>query len=209
MNILRSLEKTAFALIVGAVVLPGAQVTSAQSLKDVTDELCVRGDCVDGQGTLELHTPFGKGSYVGNFADGEFDGHGRLEIPLSFTQKSVYTGNWDQGIRSGRGTYWNGRGNLYIGQWRDDKRNGMGSYFFNLPEWHENQHTEYWLKENTENYTGEFVNDHYQGQGTFRWLNGTKYVGGFFASDKHGLGTFYYQTGTPRQQFWNYGDFIR
>ena len=45
---------------------------------------------------------------------------------------------------------------------------------------------EYWLKENTENYTGEFVNDHYQGQGTYRWVNGHRYEG-LFAGDKHGL----------------------
>ncbi|MBL6817181.1 MAG: hypothetical protein ISQ58_08635, partial [Pseudomonadales bacterium] len=102
------------------------------------------------------------------------------------------------------------KGNLYIGQWQDNKRNGFGSYFFNLPGWRENQHSEFWLKENTENYTGEFVNDHFQGQGTYRWAEGHKFVGGFFAGDKHGQGTFYYaKTGTARQQVWNYGDFIR
>ena len=73
----------------------------------------------------------------------------------------------------------------------------------------ENEHTEFWLKENFENYTCGFVEDHYQGQGTYRWPDGQKYVGGFFASDKHGEGTFYYGTGTARQQYWQYGDLIR
>lgn len=199
--------RQAISLLAGALFALSIQ---AQSLDSVTEEICVRGDCVDGRGTLELSTPFGKGRYIGDFVDGEFDGEGRLEIPISWTQREVYVGTWSAGIRQGRGKHWNGKGNLYIGEWRDNKRNGQGSYFFNLPEWRENQHTEFWLKENTENYTGEFVNDHFQGQGEYRWADGKRYVGGFFAGEKHGLGTFYYDiTSTARQQVWEYGDFIR
>ncbi|MEQ8315429.1 MAG: hypothetical protein RL839_08200 [Gammaproteobacteria bacterium] len=185
-------------------------LAGAQSLDSVTAQTCVRGDCVSGIGTMEYATPFGKGTYAGEFEEGEFHGHGRLEIPISWTQKEVYEGDWENGIRSGRGKHWNGKGNLYIGEWRANKRNGYGSYFFNLPRWEENQHTEFWLRENTENYTGEFLNDHFHGQGTYRWPEGQRYEGGFFAGEKHGPGTFYYaKTGTARQQWWNYGDFIR
>jgi hypothetical protein len=184
-------------------------VLLAQPLVDVTAEVCVRGDCVDGRGRLELSTEWGKGEYNGNFKDGEFHGSGRLEVPISFTAKSIYVGNWDMGIRSGRGTFWNGKGRLYIGQWKDDKRNGQGSYFFGLDRWRENEHSEYWMKENIENYSGNFVDDYYQGQGTYRWPGGQKYVGGFFANEKHGQGTYYYSTGSPRQQVWEYGDFVR
>ena len=185
---------------------PGAV---GQSLQSVTAETCLRGDCVDGDGAMEFDTPWGKGGYVGTFKDGEFHGQGRLEIPVSFVAKEIYTGGWENGTRAGRGKHWNGRGNLYIGQWRDNKRHGRGTYVFNLPRWRENQHTEFWFKDNTENYTGGFVNDHYQGQGTYRWTNGQKFVGGFFASEKHGHGTFYYETGTARRQLWNFGDFVR
>ena len=38
---------------------------------------------------------------------------------------------------------------------------------------------EYWLKENTENYTGEFVNDHYQGQVPIAGSMGTGMKGAF------------------------------
>ena len=182
---------------------------AAQSLKDVTEEVCVSGDCVNGSGRLELSTPFGKGEYLGNFSEGEFHGSGRLNIPISFTANAVYTGNWRNGQRDGRGKYWNGNGKLYIGQWRDDKRNGQGSYFINLPEWRENEHTEYWLSENMENYSGEFQNDPYHGRGVYRWPSGNKYEGNFFANHKHGFGTFYYDNGTARQQLWDYGDFVR
>ena len=118
-------------------------------------------------------------------------------------------GNWERGLRAGRGTHWNGKGNLYVGQWRSINAMGWG-LIFQFAGMAENQHSEFWLKENTENYTGEFVNDHFQGQGTYRWANGHRYEGGFFAGDKHGFGTFYYaKTGTARQQLWNYGDFVR
>lgn len=181
----------------------------AQSLAEVTSEECVRGDCTEGRGKLELTTPWGKGAYSGNFREGEFDDFGRLEVPISFTEKSIYVGKWERGVRAGRGTFWNGKGKLYIGQWRNDKRHGQGSYFFNLGEWRENEHSEYWLTENTENYSGNFFEDFYQGQGTYRWPGGQKYVGGFFANNKHGPGTYYYVTGTERKQLWNYGDFVR
>ena len=112
-------------------------------------------------------------------------------------------------MREGRGTHWNGEGKLYIGELRNDMRHGTGSYFFNIPSWKENEHTEFWLKDNFENYTGDFVEDHFQGKGIYRWPDGQRYEGGFFASDKHGEGTFYYTTGTSRKQFWNYGDLLR
>ncbi len=206
MNISRIQLLSVFAGTLIALVSLAAQ---AQPLANVTAEQCIRGDCIEGNGRLELTTEWGKGSYYGGFREGEFHGHGRLEVPISFTQKEVYVGNWEMGVRSGRGTHWNGNGKLYIGQWRDDKRNGQGSYFFGLPEWRENQHSEFWLKENMENYTGEFVDDFYHGQGTFRWPGGQKFVGGFFANEKHGAGTYYYSTGVARQQYWEYGNFVR
>ena len=95
----------------------------AQSLEGVTEEECIRGDCINGEGSLELTTEFGKGRYIGNFLDGEFNGTGRLEMPISWTEKEVYVGNWEMGVREGRGKHWNGKGNLYIGQWQDNKRN--------------------------------------------------------------------------------------
>ena len=181
----------------------------AQSLKEVTEEECVYGSCGNGRGTLSLKTPWGLCEYIGDFRDEEFHGYGRLEIPISFTQRAVYAGNWVRGQREGRGTHWNGEGKLYIGEWRNNKRHGTGSYFFNIPEWKENEHTEFWLKENFENYTGDFIEDHFQGKGTYRWPDGQRYEGSFFASDKHGEGVFYYTTGTSRKQFWHYGDLLR
>lgn len=207
MNICRHMAWRYLALVC-LLTLGFSSLSLSQSLDEVSARKCVYGNCENGRGTLELTTPYGKGEYKGNFRNSIFDGHGRLQVPISFLENAIYVGNWVEGIRSGRGTYWNGKGNLYIGEWRDDKRNGRGSYFFHLPEWRENEHSEFWLRENTENYSGGFVDDFYQGQGTYRWSGGQKYVGGFFANDKHGRGTYYYVTGTKRNQLWNYGDFV-
>lgn len=195
------------ALLLGSVLL--APVASAQMLTDVTARRCVQGDCENGTGTLELTTPEGRGRYVGDFVEGQFDGYGRLEIPVSATERATYLGHWERGKRNGRGTFWSGKGNLYMGQWREDLRHGQGTYVVNLPRWTDNLYSEFWLKENTENYSGQFEDDFYSGQGTYRWQNGSKYVGGFFANDKHGPGTFYYETGTARQQVWEHGDWIQ
>jgi len=185
-----------------------SMLATGQMLQNAGTRTCVYGDCENGRGTLEVETPFGKAIYRGSFEESEFHGQGRLEEPISFVAEAVYDGGWNRGVRNGSGKYWNGKGNLYIGQWLNNKRHGFGTYIFGLADWKENQHTEYWLRDNTENYSGEFVNDLYQGQGTFRWPNGSKYVGGFFANDKHGQGIFYYETGTMRRQTWNYGDFV-
>lgn len=182
---------------------------SATLLQNVTGKACVRGDCVEGEGTLELATPWGKGFYRGEFAGGEFHGYGRLEVPISHLEDEIYVGYWEEGSRNGRGKHWNGRGNLYIGEWLNDKRHGTGSYFIGLPEWRENENSEFWLRDNTENYSGDFRDGHYHGQGSYRWPDGQRYEGGFFASEKHGPGTFYYPTGTRREQFWEYGEFLR
>ena len=182
---------------------------NTKHLRHACNSLSIYGNCVDGRGTMQLATQWGNGTYVGDFMEGEFNGSGRLELPVSFTNKLVYDGNWNVGVREGRGTFWNGDSDLYIGQWKDNKRNGQGSYFFKLPKWEENKNSEFWLRENTENYSGEFLNDHYHGEGIFRWASGTRYEGEFFAGNKHGYGIFYYQTGNTRRQLWNFGDFVR
>lgn len=170
---------------------------------------CTYGDCDNGYGVLTIKTNLGEGEYRGNFKAGKYHGNGKLTELVSVTERAYYDGNWGDGLRSGRGTYWNGKGNLYIGEWKNDKREGQGSYFFGVKDWTPNKYSEFWLSENVENYTGGFQNDLYHGKGEYRWPDGQKFVGEFFANDKHGPGTFIYSTGSIRKQVWEYGKFIR
>ncbi len=170
---------------------------------------CAYGDCEDGYGILEVRTEIGTNRYEGTFQDGEFHGQGRYEVMVSRSARAYYEGDWVMGVREGRGTYWNGVSDLYIGQWQNDLRHGRGAYFFGVQDWTPNKHSEHWLQNNVENYTGEFVEDLYEGDGTYRWPDGERYEGEFYANEKHGNGTFYYSTGSRRDQYWQYGRFIR
>lgn len=199
--------------VLAVAVLLGCNAAIAQlkvpeaQVREISRE-CTYGDCDNGQGTLIIKTTFGENTYQGGFKDGKYHGNGKLTEMVSVTERAYYDGNWDQGVRSGRGTYWNGKGNLYMGMWRNDKREGRGSYFFGVKDWTPNKYSEYWLSQNVENYTGEFKNDLYHGPGVYRWADGRRYEGTFFANDKHGPGTFYYPSGTIRKQVWEYGNFI-
>lgn len=205
---IRDTLPTLFAIIFLAQGVSAAQSQPDQGEVTELSRECLFGDCVDGYGTLEMKTTIGTNTYRGNFKAGKYHGFGKLTEMISRTERAYYDGHWDMGVRSGRGTYFNGKDRLYIGQWKNDKREGRGSYFFGVKDWSENKYSEHWLSENVENYTGEFVNDLYQGQGTYRWPDGQRYVGEFFANDKHGPGTFIYPSGTIREQVWEYGELV-
>lgn len=163
------------------------------------DELgCIRGDCENGDGTLAEMTATGKRVYVGAFKLGKFDGYGRLTHE---GERWTYKGQWRNGMKQGRGIFWDRENNVYIGQWRNDRRNGQGTQAFKVEGWREDRYTELWLRDNTENYTGSFQNDVFYGEGTYRWLDGTKYVGEWAANKKHGSGYFDYGLGrvAPRK----------
>jgi len=157
------------------------------------DELgCVRGDCENGSGVLIRITERGLTTYRGVFREGKYHGYGRLEYQ---DEGETYKGNWMMGKKQGRGTLWDKNNHVYIGQWRNDRRNGFGIQAFNVEGWVEDRNTENWLIENTENYNGEFRNDAFYGQGTYRWANGTIYVGSWAANKKHGEGYFDFGSG--------------
>lgn len=205
------IRNTLLTLVISMLLAHGASAADSLrapvELKELSRE-CIFGDCADGYGTLEMKTNVGTNTYRGNFKEGKYHGFGKLTEMISRTERAYYDGNWDLGVRNGRGTYYNGKDRLYIGMWKNDKREGRGSYFFGIEDWKENKYSEQWLSENVENYTGDFVNDLYQGRGTYRWPDGQKYVGEFFANDKHGPGTFIYPRGTIREQVWEFGEFV-
>lgn len=168
-------------------------LATGQAVAAVGDELgCLSGNCETGHGLLVEQSEDGLLRYTGNFLDGKFHGFGKLEL---ITKGLTYKGNFRLGLRHGRGTQWDRENNVYIGMWRNDRRNGEGLQAYRVPGWEEDKYTENWLSENTENYQGGFLNDNFDGQGTYRWEDGVEYTGGWAANQKHGRGYFLYPSG--------------
>lgn len=159
----------------------------------VGDELgCISGDCENGVGTLVEKTGQGLQRYRGAFVNGKPHGFGKLEL---LDRKITYKGNFQNGMKWGRGSEWNADGDVYIGQWKNNRRNGQGLQAYRVPDWKEDKYTEQWLARNTENYQGGFLNDNFDGEGTYRWADGVRYTGGWAANKKHGRGYFLHNTG--------------
>ena len=172
-----------------ALLLLFAPLLQAASRDEVG---CITGDCANGKGTLVEETERGLRTYRGDFIDGKFHGFGRLTYE---DEREHYKGRFMSGKKWGRGTLWDRNGNIYMGEWRNDRRNGSGLQAFKVQGWKEDRYTENWLKENSENYHGQFKNDVFYGEGTYRWEDGTKYVGQWAANKKHGKGYFDHGTG--------------
>lgn len=188
--------------ILNRLVLLVLCTAGAQVLAAVGDQLgCLTGDCENGIGTLVARTDKGLIRYSGGFVNGKYHGFGKLE---QFDQRITYKGNWQLGLRNGRGTQWDRDNNVYIGQWRNDRRNGQGLQAYKVQGWSEDKYTENWLATNTENYQGGFLNDNFDGQGTYRWPDGVTYTGGWAANKKHGRGYFLYPSGNRTDRIFNF-----
>ena len=186
------------------VALSLLALTSLQLQAAVGDELgCISGDCENGFGTLVAETDRGLVRYRGEFVNGKYHGFGKLEL---LDEDLTYKGNFLNGMRNGRGSQWDRENNVYVGLWRNDRRNGQGLQAYKVPDWKEDKYTEAWLSKNTENYQGTFLNDNFDGQGTYRWADGMVYTGGWAANQKHGRGYFVYPGGLRSDRNFNFDE---
>ena len=62
--------------------------------------------------------------YEGNFDNNYFNGHGKY----SFSDYGIYEGEFEFGIRSGKGIYKNKLGIIYEGEWKNNFPNGIGKF---------------------------------------------------------------------------------
>lgn len=92
------------------------------------------------EGELKNYEPNGKGTYYHS------EKHGKgLTLMGDFFEGEIYTGNWDEGYRTGFGETKVKGGDTYLGEWRNDARHGKGSQYlsvYNLTvegEWNENE----------------------------------------------------------------------
>ena len=102
---------------------------------------CIKGNCTDGTGTLELEDgsqfisefkngiPLGKATILfanGDKITGTFEKKDFFSNGNKTYQDGKYVGDFKNNKRHGQGTYAWFNGGKYIGSWKDDKRHGLG-----------------------------------------------------------------------------------
>ena len=125
---------------------------------------------------------YDNGRFEGDFINGKKTGRGTYY----FNNGDRYEGNFINGERTGKGTYYFNNGNTYKGDWVNDKRNGRGTFFWS----------------NGERYEGDFINGEMTGKGTFYFNNGNIYKGDCLKGNFHGYGTYYWPTGERYSGYW-------
>lgn len=140
---------------------------------------CIVGDCENGEGTML----FADGSkYEGDFANGKINGYGTY----FYANGAKYIGDWKDG-------YYNGEGTKYFGP--DDVRVGL---------W---QNGEYLGTKEDQSQKGCISGDCENGEGTYVYADGSKYIGGFKDGAADGEGICYYSTGNKYTGGWKKNTF--
>lgn len=119
---------------------------------------------------------------------------------FTYDDGRYYNGEWQQGKKSGQGTFVWPDGNKYVGQFQNDVRWGSGTMYYSqggsyTGDW-KNDVREGFGTINTQNgdlinYTGQWAADVYFGTGTATLRDGTKLEGRF--DNAAGNGTISYQ----------------
>ena len=94
-------------------------------------------------------------------------------------EDGTYEGNFENGLKSGTGTYIYKNGDKYIGGFKNDEKSGIGAYYYN----------------NGESYIGNFYKNKKDGKGCYYYIEGDKFDGKFKKGKAEGFGKFYYSNG--------------
>ena len=174
----------------------------------------IDGGYAQGRGVLTLAD---SSRYDGAFAQGDFDGEGTM----TYADGAVYVGAWRAGQRDGAGTYTRPDGSGFAGTFARDRRS-EGTYRFATGATWAGRWTdgagdgdgryadpagaaldaapfdELWTPGTPASGTtaGCLRGDCVDGEGTFRWSDGTLYTGGFARGLRHGPGVHANALGT-------------
>jgi hypothetical protein len=160
----------------------------------------------DGFGT---HTYSNGSVYVGEFLAGDREGQGTM----TYADGMVYEGTWVDGDREGQGTITWADGTVYSGAWQDDYWSGQGTVSYPIGDVYAGE----FLAGDMEGqgtytfddgtiYTGTSVDDLFNGQGTMTWTNGDVYVGSWVDGARTGQGTYTWADGSVYVGSWVDGD---
>jgi len=123
-------------------------------------------------------------SYEGSWLNGKRHGFG-----TSRAHHQTYCGNFDNDLRSGRGTMTFVCGTKYEGEWTDNVFHGQGSIVY----------------PSGDRFEGEWRSGQRCGLGTFQYINGDRYEGEWRADLPHGQGKLVFKTGRRYEGQWSNG----
>lgn len=126
------------------------------------------------------------GEYVGERNSfNRFHGQGSY----TYTNGSVYEGQWVDGRKQGEGKQTQPDGSVYTGEWRDNLQNGKGRM-----RW-----------ANGDVYEGQWSDGHMHGKGVLTTASGDRYQGSFVVDEREGQGVLTRRNGERYEGLWKEG----
>ncbi|MBX2891313.1 MAG: caspase family protein [Saprospiraceae bacterium] len=146
---------------------------------------CLSGNCQNGTGKYR----YSNGTvYTGQFVNGNREGRGTLV----FANNNVYEGQFSRNRINGEGSMTYSNGDKYVGSWFMDQPNGKGKYYF----------------KSKERYEGDFKSGKFEGQGTMYYPDGAYYTGSWKNNRKNGQGRLVDSRGKATTGTWSMGNFV-
>lgn len=140
----------------------------------------------------------GESTYDGELLNGKYHGFGTMK----WTDGKKYVGEFKNGLRNGKGTFYFANGCTYTGEYVNDKPNGYGTETFTNGDRYEGNYANgfrngkgCYYYANGCSHKGEYVNDKKCGFGTETFTNGNRYEGNYENNLRNGKGTFYFANG--------------
>lgn len=123
------------------------------------------------------------GEYIGERNSfNRFHGHG----VYTYTNGSVYEGQWVDGRKQGQGKQMQPDGSIYTGEWRDNQQHGKGRM-----RW-----------ANGDAYEGQWSDGHRHGKGIFTTADGDRFEGNFVVDQRDGAGVLTRRSGERFDGHW-------
>ena len=144
-------------------------------------------DQFEGRGVLRLQNG---DVYRGEFLNGSKQGSGSLthyKRANKAVPHYVYTGEWEDDMKHGKGKVEYTSGDRYEGEWRLDKKHGVGKFTYKTGDFYE----------------GEWAQGKKCGSGRFVGVNGDSYTGDYLEGKRHGSGKQIYKNGVYEGDFYN------
>ncbi len=148
--------------------------------------------------------------YIGAYQNGLRSGEGTYIWP----DGRKYVGTFRNGLPNGQGTYILPNGDKYVGTFQDNRRT-QGTY-----TWRDGRTYTGPFRDDKPNgsgaytwpdgksYVGDFHDGRAEGQGTYTWPDGRKYVGALRSDVPDGQGTFTLADGRQQTGLFRNGDFV-